>query len=156
VVGKNGQKRRGGLLDRITCPHCWEHFAPEKVLWISEHQDLLGDPKLGPEQQQRFLPTRFTVAGEALDARGFACQQLACPNCHLAVPRPFLEMEPLFLSIFGAAALKAIARSRITLGGRGMALSGLILGIIGLIFWVIFVLFWFGLLASFLAAAGIR
>jgi hypothetical protein len=102
MVGKNGQKRRGGLLDRITCPHCWEHFAPEKVLWISEHQDLLGDPKLGPEQQQRFLPTRFTVAGEAVDARGFACQQLACPNCHLAVPRPFLEMEPLFLSIFGA------------------------------------------------------
>ena len=102
MVGKNGQRRRGGLLDRITCPHCWEHFAPEKSLWISEHQDLLGDPKLGPEQQQRFLPTRFTVAGEALDARGFACQQLACPNCHLAVPRSFLEMEPLFLSIFGA------------------------------------------------------
>ena len=104
MVGKNGQRRRGGLLDRIICPHCWEHFAPEKVLWISEHQDLLGDPKLGPEQPQRFLPTRFTVAGEALDARGFACQQLACPNCHLAVPRAFLEMEPLFLSIFGAPA----------------------------------------------------
>jgi len=102
MVAKNGQRRRGGLLDRITCPHCWEHFAPEKVLWISEHQDLLGDPKLGPEQQQRFLPTRFTVTGEAVDARGFACQQLACPSCHLAVPRPFLEMEPLFLSIFGA------------------------------------------------------
>jgi hypothetical protein len=97
-----GLKRRGGMLMRVTCPHCWEHFSPEQVLWVSEHQDLLGDPRLGPEQPQRFLPTRFNVAGEALDARGFACRQLACPHCHLVVPRPFLEMEPLFLSIFGA------------------------------------------------------
>ena len=104
MVSTNGQRRRGGLLDRVTCPHCWDSFAPEKVLWISEHQDLLGDPRLGPEQPQRFLPTRFNVAGEAIDAKGFPCQQLACPNCHLAVPRPFLEMEPLFLSIFGAPA----------------------------------------------------
>lgn len=104
MVSGNGQRRRGGLLDRVTCPHCWESFPPEKVLWISEHQDLLGDPRLGPEQPQRFLPTRFNVAGEAIDARGFPCQQLACPHCHLSVPRPFLEMEPLFLSIFGAPA----------------------------------------------------
>lgn len=68
---------------------------------------------------------------------------------------PFFVFN-LLATIFGAAALKAIARSRITLGGRGMALSGLILGIVGLIFWVIFVLFWFGFLASFIAAAGIR
>ena len=104
MVSTNGQRRRGGLLDRVTCPHCWDHFAPEKVLWISEHQDLLGDQRLGPEQPQRFLPTRFNVAGEALDAKGFACQQLACPHCHLGLPRPFLELEPLFLSVFGAPA----------------------------------------------------
>ena len=96
------QKRRGSLLMRVTCPHCWEQFSPEQVLWVSEHQDLLGDTRLGPEHPQRFLPTRFNVAGEALDARGFACRQLACPHCHLILPRPFLEMEPLFLSIFGA------------------------------------------------------
>lgn len=104
MTPRSGQKRRGGLLERVTCPHCWEHFAPEKVLWISEHQDLLGDQRLGPDHLQRFLPTRFNVAGEALDARGFPCRQLACPHCHLTVPRPFLEMEPLFLSIFGAPA----------------------------------------------------
>ena len=104
MITSNNRRRRGGLLDRVTCPHCWEHFAPEKSLWISEHQDLLGDQRLGADQQQRFLPTRFTVAGEALDAKGFACQQLACPHCHLAVPRQFLELEPLFLSIFGAPA----------------------------------------------------
>ncbi len=92
------------LLSRITCPHCWEHFAPETILWVSEHTDLLGDHRLGAEQPQRFLPTRFTVNGEAIDAKGFACHQIACPNCHLTIPRSLLELEPLFLSIFGAPA----------------------------------------------------
>lgn len=96
--------RPPGLLPRITCPHCWEQFPPEKVLWIAEHTDLLGDHRLGPEQLQRFVPTRFTVDGKALDAKGFRCDLLACPNCHLSIPRSLLELEPLFLSIFGAPA----------------------------------------------------
>lgn len=96
--------RAFGLLPRVTCPHCWEQHAPQKLLWISEHTDLLGDERLGPEQQGRFLPTRFTVNGEAVDAKNFPCHQLACPHCHLVVPRSLLELEPLFLSIFGAPA----------------------------------------------------
>lgn len=95
--------RPTGILDRVTCPHCWEQFAPEKTLWVAEHSDLLGDNRLA-DQPQRFLPTRFTIKGEAIDAKGFPCHQLACPNCHLLVPRPLFEMEPLFLSIFGAPA----------------------------------------------------
>src|SRR5262249_2888946 len=90
------------LLRRTTCPHCWHSFAPEAVLWVSSHSDLLGDPRLGPEQQQRFLPTRFDVAGNALDSHGLPCTALACPNCHLPVPRGLLEMEPFFVSILGA------------------------------------------------------
>jgi hypothetical protein len=92
------------LLTRATCPHCWETFPPEQVLWISEHVELLGDPMLGPERQQRFLPSRFTVDGDAIDARGMTCRSLACPHCHLAVPRAMLEMEPLFVSILGSPA----------------------------------------------------
>jgi hypothetical protein len=92
------------LLRRTVCPHCWAGFAPEEVLWVSAHADLLGDPRLGPEQQQRFLPTRFTVEGNAVDAKGFACQALACPKCHLGVPRGLLETEPFFVSILGAPA----------------------------------------------------
>ena len=88
----------------MTCPHCWERFAPEQVLWISEHVDLLGDPLLGPEQQQRFLPSRFTIDGDAIDSRGMTCRTLACPQCHLPIPRAMLEMEPLFVSILGAPA----------------------------------------------------
>jgi hypothetical protein len=92
------------LRNRVTCPHCWNIFPPEQALWIAQHPDLIGDPRLGDEQQQRFLPTRFTVDGAALDARGFACHELACPRCHLAVPRLLFETEPLFLSILGAPA----------------------------------------------------
>lgn len=102
TAGSNRNTYR--ILPRVTCPHCWEQFAPEKILWISEHSDLLGDSHLGRDESQRFLPTRFTVNGEALDARGFPCRQLACPKCHLSIPRAMLEMEPLFLSIFGSPA----------------------------------------------------
>ncbi len=89
---------------RVTCPHCWQAFAPEQTLWIAQHPDLIGDPRLGDDQQQRFLPTRFTLDGAAIDARGFACHGLACPHCHLSVPRPLYEMPPAFLSILGAPA----------------------------------------------------
>lgn len=95
---------RHGLAKQVTCPHCWERFAPEDVLWVASHADLMGDPRLGKEQMQRFLPTRFTVAGEALDARGFPCHMVACPKCHLHLPRSLLELQPLFYSIFGAQA----------------------------------------------------
>lgn len=70
-------------------------------MWVSAHPQLLGDPKLGSDHQRRFLPARFTVEGNALDSQGMACQELACPRCHLSVPRALLEMPPLFLSIAG-------------------------------------------------------
>ena len=92
------------LLAKVICPHCWESFPPDQVLWISEHADLLGDPLLGPEQQQRFLPSRFSIKGDALDGRGMVCRSLACPKCHLSVPRSALTTHTLFVSILGAAA----------------------------------------------------
>jgi hypothetical protein len=94
----------GPLLSRSTCPHCWTRFAPEDVLWVSSHADLLGDPRLGPDHPQRFLPSRFDLAGNALDARGLACTMLGCPRCHLPLPRAVLEIEPAFVSILGTPA----------------------------------------------------
>jgi hypothetical protein len=104
MVVSTSQSRSGGILRRVTCPHCWEKFSPERILWVSEHSDLLGDQRLGPDEQQRFLPTRFNADADAIDAKGFPCHHLACPKCHLRIPRALLEMEPLFLSIFGAPA----------------------------------------------------
>lgn len=90
---------------QLTCPHCWQVFATDRTLWVSESPDLLGDSRLGEAAQKRFLPVRFDAAAQAIDADGFACHRLACPNCHLEIPRPFLEMTPFFVSIVGAPAV---------------------------------------------------
>src|ERR1019366_8497429 len=88
----------------ITCPHCWHVFSPDQILWVSEHADLMGDTVLGPEQSRRFLPSRFNTERQALDAKDTPCRTLACPRCHLVIPRALIENEPLFLSIIGGPA----------------------------------------------------
>jgi len=90
-----------GLNPRVICPHCWHTFVPHETMWVAAHNELMGDPVLGPEKARRFLPSRFTPEGHAIDARGVTCQQLACPRCHLGIPRSAIEAEPLFLSIVG-------------------------------------------------------
>jgi len=90
------------LQTRVTCPHCWAKFAPEEALTVSQHPDLAGDARLGADHQQRFLATRFSLSGAAIDSRGFECHHLACPKCHLQVPRALFELEAMFLSILGA------------------------------------------------------
>ena len=97
----HASSRSYGLIPRVTCPHCWHVFGPQETMWIAAHSDLVGDPVLGAEKSRRFAPTRFTVEGQALDARGVPCQLLACPHCHLGLPRSTIEAEPLFLSIVG-------------------------------------------------------
>jgi hypothetical protein len=92
------------LLRQVTCPHCWHVFGPEESLWISEHPDLIGDPKLGGNFAQRFLPSRFSVEGDAIDPAGYRTTRLACPHCHLEVPRPLYQIPPVFYSILGAPA----------------------------------------------------
>ncbi|MFG0336272.1 MAG: hypothetical protein ACF8TS_23180 [Maioricimonas sp. JB049] len=89
------------LLSRTTCPQCWHKFAPEDALWIGEHEDLFNLDDRVPNAQLRFLPSRFTAHGEARDPRGFPCHRLACPSCHLEIPRPILELDGFFLSVIG-------------------------------------------------------
>lgn len=90
------------LVKRVTCPHCWHVFRPEQILWVAQHEDLLGDSVLR-EESLRFLPSRFTLEGQAIDARGMVCHALACPACHLVLPRVLLENEITFISIIGSA-----------------------------------------------------
>lgn len=92
------------IQSRVVCPHCWNAFTPDEALWIAEHPELVGDLRLGPDHPIRFLPTRFNLQCAAIDARGFPCHALACPKCHLAVPRPLFEMPPVFFSILGTPA----------------------------------------------------
>lgn len=90
------------LKQSATCPNCMEKFAPEDVLWIASHQDLAGDRKLKREDaMMRFLPSRFSPEGFAIDPKNFVCKKLACPNCHLEIPREILESPTKFFSIIG-------------------------------------------------------
>lgn len=91
------------LVPEVRCPNCWHAFVPEASLFIASSQDLAGDPRLeDPEERRRFVPTRFRPDGAAVDEMGGNCRDLACPNCHLLVPRVLLEKRPtIFLSIFG-------------------------------------------------------
>jgi len=102
MVSTNGQRRRGGLLGRVTCPHCWEHFRAEKVLWILSTR-LLGDQRLGPEQPQRFLRRGSTSPAKPSMPKASPASSLPAalsPGCAASL----LELEPLFLSVFGAPA----------------------------------------------------
>jgi DNA-directed RNA polymerase subunit RPC12/RpoP len=63
------RSRPPSLLPKVTCPHCWHRFPPEQILWVSQHSELLGDLVLGPDAASRFLPTRFSTDGSALDRR---------------------------------------------------------------------------------------
>jgi hypothetical protein len=98
------QSVRIRLQKKVICPNCWSSFAPEDVLWLAQHSELMKDPRLGENQALRFLPTRFTAKGEAIDPRGLPCSELACPNCHLLVPRAMLELPTCFWSILGSPA----------------------------------------------------
>ena len=97
---------RLSLLSRVICAHCWSQYPPENTLWISSERDSeRGDTKLGPDAPRRFAAERFDVQGNALDASGKdggRAQGLACPNCHLEVPRVLYEYKPFFVSIIGA------------------------------------------------------
>lgn len=90
------------LQKSVICPYCWDGWEPEDAVWVSRHRDLAGDPRLGVDAPLRFLPTRFNARGLAIDARDQVCTEIACPQCHLAIPRTFLEFKSLFVSIVGA------------------------------------------------------
>lgn len=92
------------LIEQATCPHCWHRFAPHEALFVARHSDLLGDAVAGDAAFLRFLPSRFTREGNAIDPAGAECRELACPTCHLEVTRAILEMPAMFASIIGAPA----------------------------------------------------
>jgi len=92
------------IVGHVVCPHCWHRFSAVDILWIAKHEDLRGDPIAGPDEMVRFRASRFNVSGAALDARGLPCEDLACPVCHLYLPRALLESQPLILSIAGDSA----------------------------------------------------
>lgn len=92
----------GALVDEIICPHCWHPFPPERMHFIAVSPALAFDHRLGVGEYRRFLPTQFTLQGDAIDPAGGVCTETACPECHLKVPRVMATRRTLALSIFGS------------------------------------------------------
>mgnify|MGYP006271196483 CR=1 FL=1 len=90
------------LVTEVICPNCWERFRPERIRYVAAHRDLVDDIRLGPGVKRRFLPSRFHPDGRAIDPNGGLCSDMACPRCHLGVPRMLLESPTVFVSSFGA------------------------------------------------------
>lgn len=107
----NNENGRRVLIDETSiekgvnfmCPYCRTVSMIEDVLFVSTSPKLLGDNVLGAGEQRRFLATQFTLNGLAIDSEGCVCSEIACPNCHMTIPRALLETSQLVLSVIGAA-----------------------------------------------------
>jgi hypothetical protein len=91
-----------GLLDGLVCPHCWHPFPPEQMHFIATSAELAFDHRLPDGAYRRFLPSQFTIQGDAIDFHGGVCTETACPDCHLKVPRVMATRRTLAVSIFGS------------------------------------------------------
>lgn len=70
-------------------------------MWIAHHPELDDDTKV-TGGQRRFLPTMYDVHGNAFDPNGEICSELACPSCHLEIPRDVVDLPTTFFSILGS------------------------------------------------------
>lgn len=86
----------------LICPVCWLRFDRGDIMHIAVHESLRGDPILGEDSPQRFFATHFNERGQALDAMGVACTDIACPHCRRKLPYGFLEIPHHIFSIVGA------------------------------------------------------
>ena len=93
---------KDGLVDSIGCPHCGRGFTADRLHFIARSSLLSFDHRLPDGQKRRFLPSRFTPQGDAIDAGGEVCSETACPDCHLPVPRLLALRKTLSFSIFGS------------------------------------------------------
>lgn len=100
VVAEEIQPELG---ESFMCPYCRTVSDLADVLSVATSPALIGDPILGEGEQQRFLPSQFTGNGLALDSEGGICTEIACPHCHMALPRTLLETPQMVMSVIGAA-----------------------------------------------------
>lgn len=105
VANKSSSAPQTGQVESfgdILCPHCWWKFNYEEILYIAEHPDLIGDPICG-DVPKRFLPEKFTSTGKAIDMKGMPCADMACPKCHVFIPKIALKNnDPMIFSMVGA------------------------------------------------------
>ena len=85
----------------LGCPVCWLNFDAGDLMHVAVHDSLRGDPILGADALLRFHATQFNDRGQALDAFGLPCTDIACPHCRRILPPGFLEATHHIFSIVG-------------------------------------------------------
>lgn len=83
------------------CPTCCASFTAGDMLSIATHPELKGDPVLGADEMQRFIPVNFDNEGFATDELGARCTEQACPACHHKLPPFFAQMTQHIFPIIG-------------------------------------------------------
>lgn len=86
----------------LLSPYCWERFDYGDILHLAVDERLLGDPVLGKNEFLRFSTTRFDREGNAIDAYGNSCSEIADPHTRHRLPQGFLELPQFIFSIVGA------------------------------------------------------
>ncbi|MBE6403723.1 MAG: hypothetical protein E7039_08395 [Lentisphaerae bacterium] len=86
----------------VICPHCWQHFNSEQLIYIASHPSLMGDKVLGANAMKRFAPNKFNALGQALDEMGMVCTDVACPRCRLKIPLTVIDEKNFYFSLVGA------------------------------------------------------
>ena len=100
-VSEQGDVASGETQGLLTCPVCWLKFDTGDIMHVATHDSLRGDPVLGEDVPQRFLATRFNDYGQALDALGLPCTDMACPHCRRVLPPGFTETVHHIISMVG-------------------------------------------------------
>ena len=58
-MSATSRTRSSKVKPQLSCPHCWQVFPTDQILFISESPDLPPDPKL-PRDRLRFLPQQLS------------------------------------------------------------------------------------------------
>lgn len=97
----------------LTCTNCGGHFTHSAALYVARDARLPPDPLLHPGEPYRFMPSRFTPDGQAIDPGGMLTDETACPACHSSLtqpPRPLPAMAAV--TVGNAAAVRTLAGTR--------------------------------------------
>ncbi|MCI0540036.1 MAG: hypothetical protein L0Z50_32925 [Verrucomicrobiales bacterium] len=90
-----------GDIGELTCPIDYLKFDLGDLMHVAVHDSLRGDPILGQDAPLRFHATQFNDRGQALDAFGLPCTDVACPHCRRILPPGFVDVQHHIISIVG-------------------------------------------------------
>ena len=85
----------------LTCPVCWLKFDAGRDHAHRDARFVARGSGAGRRRAAAVLGHRFNDRGQALDALGLPCTDIACPHCRRALPPGFTEMPHHIISIVG-------------------------------------------------------